>query len=212
MPSPSVLIKYPWLRQAQLMGQSAIEVPKLLQPNEKALINTPQVDFSWEPIRGSAYYELEVSTNPDFNQSYAKVSSTEQLTAQIGENFLSGFSNQFVLSLATTYWWRARSGTFGQTSRWSQPKSFSTLYTPPLKCAVRVVPRKRRIDLNDEFLVSVWIESVRNLVGFQFDLKWTNPNCISFVTTTRFNEILPRDSGIKRLPKEEAKDPFFQLD
>jgi len=53
---------------------------------------------------------------------------------------------------------------------------------------------------------------VRNLVGFQFDLKWTNPNCISFVTTTRFNEILPRDSGIKRLPKEEAKDPFFQLD
>ena len=53
---------------------------------------------------------------------------------------------------------------------------------------------------------------MRNLVGFQFDLKWTNPNCISFVTTTRFNEILPRDSGIKRLPKEEAKDPFFQLD
>ena len=192
--------------------QSAIEKPKLLLPREKALINTSEVDFSWEAIRGAAYYELEVSTNPDFDQPYAKVSSNEQLTAQIGENFSSNFSNQFVLPLATTYWWRARSGTFGQTSSWSQRKSFSTLYSPPSKCIVRVAPRNRRIDLTDEFLVSVWIESVRNLVGFQFDLKWTNPNCISFVTTTRFNEILPRGSGIKRLPKEVAKDPFFQLD
>ena len=192
--------------------QSAMGKPKLLLPKEKALINTSEVDFSWEAIRGAAYYELEVSTTPDFNQPYAKVSSTEQLTAQIGENFFSNFPNPFVLPLATTYWWRTRSGTFGQTSRWSQHRPFSTLYSPPPKCIVRVAPRNRRIDLNDEFLVSVWVESVRNLVGFQFDLKWTNPNCISFVTTTRFNEILPRGSGIKRPPKEAAKDPFFQLD
>lgn len=192
--------------------QSGFAKPKFLLPKEEALINTSEVDFSWEVVPGAAYYELEVSTNPDFNQPLVEVSSTEQLTAQIGENFFSKFSNQFVLPLATTYWWHVRSGSFGGVSGWSQQKSFSTLYIPPPKCVVRVAPRNRRIDLNDEFLVSVWVESVRDLVGFQFDLKWTNPNCISFVTTTRFNEILPHSSGIKRLPKEAIRDPFFQLD
>ncbi|MBI1922757.1 T9SS type A sorting domain-containing protein [Candidatus Poribacteria bacterium] len=169
---------------------SSRQKPALIEPQANAHLKTRQVTLKWEDVADSVYYDVEIARDANF------VPRTQ---------FVTVTTNAFTFETGDVpgYWWRVRTGGFGKVGDWSDPSSFLTPYLPPPTCVVRITPPRQRVSLGDEFSIEVVIDSVVDLAGFQFDLQWTNPGVLTFVTVTKFRNIFG-ESGIGQKPVEPA--------
>ena len=159
--------------------------PVLLEPQRGELVNPSQINLRWEAVENAVYYDVEISNNSNFTAA-----STQFMTVTANELSFEGKNN------ISHYWWRVSAGSFGRVSDWSEVRDFRAP-----SCAVRIVPSARRINLGEEFAVDVFVESVIDLRGFEFDLQWTNPDVLTFVTVTKFRTVFG-ESGIGHQPTE----------
>ena len=148
-----------------------------LSPQEGTLIESSNTNLQWQAVKDALYYNIEVAIDADF---IAVIQS-----ATVSETEFS-FSSEIE---RPQYWWRVRAGGFGRASDWSDPLSFHTRFGPPPTCSVQMIPGYERIGLEEEFALQIRADSVMDLAGFQFDLQWTNPELLTFVTVTEFRNI-----------------------
>ena len=159
--------------------------PALVEPQGGELVKPSQINLKWEAVEDAVYYDVEISSDSNFITSNARL-----ITATVNELSFEAESN------ISHYWWRVRTGSFGRVSDWSEVRDFQAP-----GCVVRIVPSVRRVNLGEEFAVDVFVESVIDLRGFEFDLQWTNPDVLTFVTVTKFRTIFG-ESGIGHQPTE----------
>jgi len=159
--------------------------PVLLEPQRGELVNPSQINLRWEAVENAVYYDVEISNNSNFTAV-----NTQFTTVTVNELSFEGKNN------ISHYWWRVSTGSFGRASDWSEVRDFRAP-----SCAVRIVPSARRINLGEEFAVDIFVESVIDLRGFEFDLQWTNPDVLTFVTVTKFRTVFG-ESGIGHQPTE----------
>ena len=151
--------------------------PVPLSPRGEILVESPSTILQWQAAEDAIYYDIEVALDASFPFPY------ESATVLM---------NKLTFSLeieGSQYWWRVRSGGFGSVSDWSEPSSFLSPSKPLRTCTVQLIPQQQRIGLEEEFSVQVLADSVPDLAGFQFDLRWTNPDLLTFVTVTEFGNI-----------------------
>lgn len=93
--------------------------PHLVSPASGATLVAISPTLSWDPIVPTAIYTLQLSTGPTFGTIlYSKdTSSTSVILPQ--------------LQRSTTYYWRVRAQTVGDTTAWSSVSSFTTIPSPP---------------------------------------------------------------------------------
>jgi WD40 repeat protein len=183
-----------------IMWESTPLTPRPLAPQPNTQIQTPTILFQWEAIPSAIYYDLQIARDPQFVQTPTSfITQTEtQHRFQIEEG-------------VKKYWWRVRTGGFGNVSEWSTGGVLTTLYQDATACALKILPPRRWISDGEEFIVEIIIEDVTDLAGFQFNLHWTNPEVLSFVTVTEFKTIFNADEpNPPRLPNQD--DRFFQID
>ncbi len=161
--------------------------PLPLSPQEGTLIESSSTNLQWGAVEDALYYSVEVAVDPDF----IGLVPTESTTVSATE-FTFSFENE-----RPQYWWRVRAGGFGRAGDWSGAHSFLTGFEPPRSCSVQMIPRYQRIGLEEEFALQILADSVPDLAGFQFDLRWTNPDLLTFVTVTEFRNIFGT-SGLGR--------------
>ena len=159
--------------------------PVLLEPEGGELVKPTQINLKWEAVENAAYYDIEISRAPDFSTANTLVT-----TVTGNELVFDAESN------VSRYWWRVRTGSFSRVSDWSEVRDFRAP-----GCVVKITPSVRRIKLGEEFAVDVSVESVIDLQGFGFDLRWTNPDVLTFVTVTKFRNIFG-EAGIGHQPTE----------
>ena len=152
-------------------------IPVPLSPQEGALIESSSTILQWHATEDAVYYGIEIAIDKDF---IAVIKSA----ALSMEKFTFSFDIE-----RPRYWWRIRTGGFGRVSDWSKPSSFLARFEPPRTCSVQMIPQHKRIGLDQEFAVQILADSVSDLAGFQFDLRWTNPDLLTFVTVTEFKNI-----------------------
>ena len=141
--------------------------------------------MKWGAVADAVYYDVQISRDSNFITA-----NTQLVTVTANELSLEAQNN------ISHYWWRVRTGSFGRVSDWSEIRNFRAP-----SCAVRIVPSARRINLGEEFAVDIFVESVIDLRGFEFDLQWTNPDVLTFVTVTKFRNIFG-ESGLGHQPTE----------
>ena len=159
--------------------------PALLEPQAGELVRPTQIHLKWEAVENTVYYDVEISRDSNFSTAPTLVR-----TVTVNELFFEAESN------ISHYWWRVRAGSFGGVGDWSAIRNFRAP-----GCVVRIVSPGRRIKLGEEFPVDVSVESVIDLQGFGFDLRWTNPDVLTFVTVTKFRNIFG-EAGIGDQPTE----------
>ena len=159
--------------------------PVLVEPQRGELVNPSQIDLKWGAVENAVYYDIAISSDSNFTTA-----NTRLITVTVNELSFEAESN------ISHYWWRVRTGSFGRVSDWSEVRNFQAP-----SCEVRIVPSARRINLGEEFAVDIFVESVIDLRGFEFDLQWTNPDVLTFVTVTKFRTIFG-ESGIGHQPTE----------
>ena len=159
--------------------------PTLLEPQGGQLVKPSQVNLRWEAVENAVYYDVEISRDSNFITE-----NTQLITATTNELSFEPKTN------ISHYWWRVRAGSFGRVSDWSEVRNFQAP-----GCVVRIVPSVRRINVGEEFAIDVLVESVIDLRGFEFDLQWTNPDALTFVTVTKFRTIFG-ESGVGHQPTE----------
>ena len=151
--------------------------PVPLSPRGDTLVESPNAILQWQAADDAIYYDIEVALDADF---LVVIESATVLMNKLT------FSLEIELS---QYWWRVRSGGFGSVSDWSEPSSFLTPFVPPRTCSVQLIPQHQSIGLEKEFAVRIRADAVQDLAGFQFDLRWTDPDLLTFVTVTEFKNI-----------------------
>ncbi len=164
---------------------SSYPKPVLLEPQRGEFVNPSQINLGWEAVENAVYYDVEISNDSNF-----VAANTQFMTVTANELSFEGKNN------ISHYWWRVSTGSFSRVSDWSEVRDFRAP-----SCAVRIVPSVRRVNLGEEFAVDVFVESIIDLQGFEFDLRWTNPNVLTFVTVTNFRDIFG-ESGIGHQPTE----------
>ena len=159
--------------------------PALIEPQAGEFVKPSQINLKWRNVENAVYYDVAISSDSNF-----ATANTQLMTATVNELSFEAKNN------ISHYWWRVRAGSFGRVSDWSEVRDFRSP-----SCAVRIVPSARRINLGEEFAVDIFVESVIDLRGFEFDLQWTNPDALTFVTVTKFRTIFG-ESGIGHQPTE----------
>ena len=93
--------------------------PQLSSPVSAATLVSVTPTFSWSPVVSTATYTLQLSTRPAFDAlEYSKdTTSTSVIPPQ--------------LQRSTTYYWRVRAQTPGDTTVWSSVSSFTTVPNAP---------------------------------------------------------------------------------
>ena len=159
--------------------------PVLLEPQKGEFVHPSQINLKWEAVENAVYYDIEISSTSNFTTA-----NTQLITVTADELAFETEDN------TSHYWWRVRVGSFSGVSNWSEVRDFRAP-----GCVVRIAPSVRRVNLGDEFAIDVFVESVIDLQGFGFDLRWTNPDVLTFVTVTKFRNIFA-ESGIGHQPTE----------
>ena len=159
--------------------------PVLLEPQGGEFVKPSQINLKWETVENAVYYDVQISSDSGFTTA-----NTQFITTTVNELFFEAENN------ISHYWWRVRTGSFSRVSDWSEVRDFRAP-----GCVVRIVPSVRRVNLGEEFAVDVFVESVIDLQGFGFDLRWTNPNVLTFVTVTKFRNVFG-EAGIGHQPTE----------
>ncbi|MDE0297384.1 MAG: dockerin type I domain-containing protein [Candidatus Poribacteria bacterium] len=166
--------------------------PVPLSPRGETLVEPPSTILQWQAAGDAIYHDIEIALDADFFVVFE--------SATVLMNRLT-FSLEIELS---QFWWRVRTGGFGIVSDWSEPSSFLTPFEPPRTCSVQLIPQHLNIGLEEEFTVKILADSLPDLAGFQFDLRWTDPDLLTFVTVTEFKSIFGA-SGIGK-PGEILQD------
>ena len=151
--------------------------PVPLSPRGDTLIESPNAILQWQAADDAIYYDIEVALDADF---FPPIESATVLMNKL---------TYFLEIERSQYWWRVRSGGFGSVSDWSEPSSFLTPFKPQRTCSVQLIPQHQSIGLEKEFTVQIRADAVQHLAGFQFDLRWTDPDLLTFVTVTEFKNI-----------------------
>ena len=159
--------------------------PALLAPQTGEFVKPSQINLKWKTVENAVYYDIEISSTSNFIAE-----NTQLITVTVDELSFETENN------ISHYWWRVRAGSFGGVSNWSEVRNFRAP-----SCVVRIAPSVRRINLGEEFAIDIFVESVIDLQGFGFDLRWTNPDVLTFVTVTKFRDIFG-ESGIGHQPTE----------
>ena len=159
--------------------------PALIEPQGGEFVKPSQINLKWEAVENAVYYDVQISRDSNFIAA-----NTQLITVTVNELSLEANDN------ISHYWWRVRTGSFGRISDWSEVRDFRAP-----SCAVRIVPSARRINLGEEFAVDIFVESVIDLRGFEFDLRWSNPDVLTFVTVTKFRNIFG-EAGLGHQPTE----------
>lgn len=159
--------------------------PALLAPQTGEFVKPSQINLKWKTVESAVYYDIEISSTSNFIAE-----NTQLITVTVDELSFETENN------ISHYWWRVRAGSFGGVSNWSEVRNFRAP-----SCVVRIAPSVRRINLGEEFAIDIFVESVIDLQGFGFDLRWTNPDVLTFVTVTKFRDIFG-ESGIGHQPTE----------
>ncbi len=157
--------------------------PVLLEPQGGAFVKPSQINLKWETVENTVYYDVQISSDSSFTTE-----NTQLITTTANELSFEAENN------ISHYWWRVRSGSFSRVSDWSEVRDFRAP-----SCVVRIAPSVRRVNLGEEFAIDIFVESVIDLRGFEFDLRWTNPNVLTFVTVTKFRNVFG-DAGIGHQP------------
>ena len=198
------------------------DTPKLIQPENNQIIElTKNVQLVWQASDTNLYSIVQVGLDVEFSNRYQSAIQTSPAGLRIvptlqGIDASPTLGNEIVVPPSSTYWWRVQSGNFNHLSRWSPARKFR--FKQALSGQVLISPGKQQVKLREDFSFSVWIEEVKNLTSFQFDVKWSNPEAIHFITTTRFNEVFPENAEVlgpirsQLLDKEMIEEPFFQVD
>ncbi|MBM3239140.1 T9SS type A sorting domain-containing protein [Candidatus Poribacteria bacterium] len=164
--------------------ESRTDVPKLLSPENDTIVSDQMVILKWAEVTGAVYYEVEVAQDSDF--------TIIELSPTIVAD------KQFPLELwpEGSHWWRVRTGGFGQVGDWSQPLYF-TVAKPSRQCVVKVDPEMQVINKTfaEESTVSVKIENVTELAGFQLELAF-DPNILEILNLRKVGEIFGEDRAI----------------
>ena len=171
--------------------------PVPLSPQEGTLIDSSSANLQWQATEDTLYYTIEVAIDPDF---IAVIQSTNVSVNELAFTFEIK---------RPQYWWRVRAGGFGRVSDWSAPFSFLTRFEPPRTCSVQMIPRYERIGLEEEFALQIHADAVPDLAGFQFDLRWTNPDLLTFVTVTEFRNIFGT-SGLGKPGEIRQEDGLYK--
>ena len=159
--------------------------PVLLEPQGGEFVKPSQINLKWETVENAVYYDVQISSDSSFISA-----NTQLITTTVNGLSFEGENN------ISRYWWRVRTGSFSRVSDWSEPRDFRAP-----SCVVRIAPSVRRVNLGEEFAIDVFVESVIDLRGFEFDLRWTNPNVLTFVTVTKFRNVFG-EAGIGHQPTE----------
>ena len=194
-------------------------MPLLSQPLDGQRFNSPEdISLSWDV--DNLYSVVQVGRDRIFSNSVTSSVVDSNLNLQIGTDgkTLQLLPNEIFIDPSSIYWWRVKSGNFNRFSEWSQAQQFRV--SSPLAGRVRISPSRQAVESGEDFTLAVWIESVDDLNSFQFDIQWTEPEAIHFITTTRFNEVFPKDAVIidtKRFQLQQDNEPlrdepFFQID
>ncbi len=96
-------------------GISGFEGPKLLLPENDAINQPAEIDFSWDTLSGATFYRIQISESQVFSAFHEDSSGITNTSV----NF-SGFEKQ------KTYYWRVSAETDNGMSDWSSVYSFST--------------------------------------------------------------------------------------
>ena len=188
-----------------IMWESNVLKPRLLAPESDTHIQTPKVLFQWAAVAGAVYYDIEIALHPNFLPVIVDLPNPQLITQTENELLFE------IEEGVKKYWWRVRTGGFGNVSEWSDSRWVITPFEDSVDCAVKILPPRRWISVGEEFTVEIIIEEVVDLAGFQFNLHWTNPDALSFVTVTEFKTIFNADEpSPPQLPNED--DRFFQID
>ena len=187
--------------------------PLLSQPSDGQRFSSPQgISLSWEV--DSLYSVVQMGSDKIFSNSVTSPVIDSNLSLQIGTDgkTLQLLPNEMVIEPSSIYWWRVKSGNFNRFGEWSQTQQFHV--SLPFAGRVRISPSRQAVESGEDFTLAVWIESVDDLNSFQFDIQWTEPEAIHFITTTRFNEVFPKDAVIQLQQENEPLEdgPFFQID
>ena len=198
------------------------DTPKLIQPENNQIIElTTNVQLVWQSSDTNLYSIVQVGLDVGFSNRYQSAIQASPAGLRIvptlqGINTSPTLGNEIVVPPSSTYWWRVQNGNFNHLSRWSAARKFR--FKQALRGQVLISPGKQQVKLREDFSFSVWIEEVKNLASFQFDVKWSNPEAIHFITTTHFNEVFPENAEVlgpirsQLQDKEMIEEPFFQVD
>ncbi len=96
------------------------ESPTLITPNDNA-ITWHQVIFSWSPVVGASYYEIQIDSSLNFDSNLLVDSLLETDASGVGTTFLYDHFH-----FGENYFWRVRTLTTTDTSLWSVTRSFFT--------------------------------------------------------------------------------------
>lgn len=122
----------PWSEVRKFQTQD-IPVPVLSAPTNGSDDHPLEVTLEWVPIDNADHYNVQVSTDEDFQQASIIVDE------EVSDTEL--FIDDEVITYMTTYYWRVSLTLDGQTGRWSEAWSFETQDYPPLE-----------VDLADEIV------------------------------------------------------------
>jgi hypothetical protein len=104
---------------------AAVGTPVALMPAEGTTTDALPA-FGWEPVRGAARYEWEISADPGFNSPVLGASYDHFFTRNTRATMTKVIPNG-------TYWWHVRAVTAnGSVSPWSPARSFTKRWAPTL--------------------------------------------------------------------------------
>ena len=136
----------------------------------------PTID--WAPLSGITGYQYQFSTNPNFSNAMLFTLGT---TSQ---------ANLINLSYGTTYYWQVRACHTADTSAWSAPWNFTTIYQIASAPSL-VSPFDNAINLSISTTSIQWT-SVPNATFYEYQFDTTNLFVTAQTATSlQLNEMLP---------------------
>lgn len=103
-----------------VLAQDKVYAPTLISPADSAVNQNVNVLLDWNPVSGASYYEIMLDTSSSFSNP---VLYTATYSAYVTSELLFG---QY-------YFWKVRAiDAIGDSSNWSLPRAFETVYKPTL--------------------------------------------------------------------------------
>jgi len=111
-------------------------VPLATSPEPRSRSNPSTVSFSWFSVDDAPFFDIQVATDPVFDEI---IFNGQDLTETVAEHV--------ELTLDELYYWRVRARREGYNSRWSEPAYFSTGLVTSNE-AIAELPLKAGLDQN----------------------------------------------------------------
>jgi photosystem II stability/assembly factor-like uncharacterized protein len=173
--------------KVMIYGEPELEPPVLQLPANASSKVEIDVDLAWQAAQGATSYNLQVSTDPNFNSIDIDVSGINGTTYDLGQETVNYF---------TPYYWRVQSVNSGGTSNWSGNFQFTTkkfLAKPNLTMPANngysraLTPTYNWDDVQyaDEYQIQVSVVS-----GFLFTLEDETVTSSSYISNAPYEDDL----------------------